>query len=658
LQWTDTARAFTLIAVLAGRVDAQPAPLPLTILDVPFISQSEALCGGAAAAMVLRYWGERGLTAESFGHLVDRSAAGIRTDALLNDLRSRGWTAITLDGTEDAIAAELDRGRPVVTLIEDRPTRFHYVVVVGITPDAVVFHDPARAPLRVVGRAEFARRWQAAKHWMAVVVPGGREREAPPPPGPVTQSSSESCAQPIARGVSQAQAGELDEAERTLTAALSCGGAAAMRELAGVRVLQRRWADVEALSAVATAMEPKDAYGWRLLGTSRFVQNDPAGALAAWNHIGEPRLDLVRVAGLQRTRQRVVEELINARPGRLVTFDLVLRSERRLRDLPAAISASVELVPTSGGLAELRGTIDERPVVPTDVWSYAATGAYAASRRELRVSSGSLTGGGERLRAEWRFWPGRPRIALSLDAPAPWGGVWSVSGFRERERFTDSGPEAETRSGGFVEWSNWIHPVVRLSLAGGLDDWDRIGTLVRSRADVRVVTRGSRVSVRAGGEAWGGSAAFSRADAVITATSSTARAGRVLVARAGAASGSTNLPELLWFAGDTGQARETLLRAHPLVDDGRLEIEQMGRRLLNASVEAQYWRSTGIVRAAAAVFVDAARTAGRFDAAPRGDVDAGVGFRLALPGASGIIRADVATGLRHDGTRWSVVYEP
>ena len=31
----------------------------LTILDVPFISQSEALCGGAAAAMVMRYRGAR-----------------------------------------------------------------------------------------------------------------------------------------------------------------------------------------------------------------------------------------------------------------------------------------------------------------------------------------------------------------------------------------------------------------------------------------------------------------------------------------------------------------------------------------------------------------------------------------------------------------------
>ena len=653
MRWTDSARTVILIAVLAGRVGAQPAPL--SILDVPFISQSEALCGGAAAAMVLRYWGERGLTAESFAHLVDRSAAGIRTDTLLNELRSRGWNAVALDGSEDAIDRELRQGRPVLTLIEDRPSRYHYVVVVATTPETIVFHDPARAPLRVTGRAEFARRWQAARRWMAIVVPGEREREVPPSPA-VVAAASTSCERLIADGVSQAQAGDLERAERNLTQALSCGGAAAMRELAGVRVLQRRWADVEALSTTATAMDPTEPYGWRLLGTSRFVQNNRAGALAAWNRAGEPRLDLVSIAGLERTRQRIVERLIAAPAGTLVTADLVTRSERRLRELPAAASSSVEVVPRPGGLAELRGTINERPVVPRDVWSYAAVGAFAASRQEIRLSTGSLTGGGERLRGEWRFWPGRQRIAVSFDAPAPWGGVWSAGGFRERERFTGELQPVD-RSGGFAEWANWLSATIRVSFAGGIEDWDQIGTLGRSHADVQFVTRGGRVSLGAGADLWSGSASFSRSDVGITAVTSTARTGRVYTARAGAATGSARLPPLLWFAGDTGQTRETLLRAHPLVDDGRLRLDQMGRRLLNASVEAQQWWSAGIVRAAAAVFVDAARTARKFDSGHRGDVDAGVGLRVGVPGG-GILRADVAAALSHGGTRWSVVYAP
>ena len=173
-----------------------------------------------------------------------------------------------------------------------------------------------------------------------------------------------------------------------------------------------------------------------------------------------------------------------------------------------------------------------------------------------------------------------------------------------------------------------------------------------------MLSRGSHVHVRADAEMWAGAASFSRVSVNIAAASSATRAGLVYLGRGGAAAGSANLPPLLWFGGDTGQTRETLLRAHPLVDDGRLRIEQMGRRLWHASVEAQRWWSAGIIRTAAAVFVDAARVEHGADDAARGDVDAGVGLRLALPGAPGTFRADVATGLRHGGTRWSFVYDP
>ena len=442
---------------LAGPASAQPAPQPfdspltglaqgrpLSLLDVPFISQSEALCGGAAAAMVLRYWGERGLTADSFAHLVDRSAAGIRTTTLVEELRRRGWNATAIDGSPTNITNELPRGRPVLTLIQDRPGTFHYIVIVGDTADAIVFHDPARAPMRVMGREEFARRWEAAGRWMAVVVPGAADRAAPPPAVSAVPLDAGSCEALVADGVRRAQANDLDAAERSLTAALSCGGAAAMRELAGVRLLQRRWADVESLATTAVRVEPQDKYGWQLLGTSRFVQNDSMGALVAWNQAGEPRIDLVQVAGLTRTRQRVVERLVNASPGDLLTPASFLLARRRLADLPSAVSAQLGYVPVPSALVELRATVNERPIVPSDVWSYAALGATAAARREIALSTGSLTGGGERLTVSWRFWPERPRVGMSLDAPAPWGGVWGVRAFSEQQPFDDpSLPRAE-----------------------------------------------------------------------------------------------------------------------------------------------------------------------------------------------------------------------
>ena len=121
--------------------------------------------------MVLRFWGERGLTAESFAHLVDESASGIRTTTLIDDLRRRGWNANGVKGSDAILLRELERGRPTMVLIEDRPGSFHYVVVVASLPSTVVLHDPARAPFRAMARDEFARRWEAADRWVAVVVP-------------------------------------------------------------------------------------------------------------------------------------------------------------------------------------------------------------------------------------------------------------------------------------------------------------------------------------------------------------------------------------------------------------------------------------------------------------------------------------------------------
>ena len=60
-------RRAVLLLALAFFIRPLFSPRPVAdVLDVPFIAQSELLCGGAAAAMVMRYWGERGIDAESF----------------------------------------------------------------------------------------------------------------------------------------------------------------------------------------------------------------------------------------------------------------------------------------------------------------------------------------------------------------------------------------------------------------------------------------------------------------------------------------------------------------------------------------------------------------------------------------------------------------
>ncbi|MGH9349080.1 MAG: hypothetical protein ACRD26_17630, partial [Vicinamibacterales bacterium] len=76
-----------------------------------------------------------------------------------------------------------------------------------------------------------------------------------------------------------------------------------------------------------------------------------------------------------------------------------------------------------------------------------------------------------------------------------------------------------------------------------------------------------------------------------------------------------------------------------------------------------WWRASSAVAVGGAVFVDAARTARGASPAGLGphariDVDAGAGFRMALPGRSGLFRVDIARGLRDGRHAVSISWSP
>jgi predicted double-glycine peptidase len=625
---------------------------PLSVLDVPYISQSEALCGGAAAAMVLRFWGERDVDAGAFAGLVDPAANGIRTDALIADLQRRGWDATGIAGGDDRLSDELAQGRPVIALIEDRPAVYHYVVVVARHANGIVFHDPARVPYRVMALDEFARRWQAAGRWMAVITP----RDAAPAAATtltVTPPST-TCDQLVGEGVKAARDNQLAAAERALTAGLSCPGAA--RELAGVRLLQKRWDDVEALASAAVEQDAGDGYAWKLLGTARFIEDDPLGALRAWNRAMEPRLDLVQIDGLRHTRHRVVERLLDVKVGEVLTAGDFTRARRRLGELPSAATVRLTYQPAAGGRAELRGAVVERPLLPTSPLSLVAIGVSAAAAREVSVASGSVTGGGEQNAAAWRFWPHRERIALGVRAPPPWGGTWAIEGYDERQGFTGGMFEERERSGALLSQSDWITDHVRWTLGVGMDQWRGGGTLATVAGAARLVSRGDRWDVRADARTWMRGSPFTVGSVAARLQSSVEQRGLVWIVAGAIDAVSARTPGDLWAAGDTGAARTTLLRAHPVLSNGRLRISRIGRLVQTATVEGQrWWRVAGPIRAAAAAFVDVGRTSARPAGAPLRDVDAGIGGRFAAPGMPGTLSINLATG--SDGaTALSLVY--
>ena len=89
------------------------------------------------------------------------------------------------------------------------------------------------------------------------------------------------------------------------------------------------------------------------------------------------------------------------------------------------------------------------------------------------------------------------------------------------------------------------------------------------------------------------------------------------------------------------------------------DVEQIARRLHYASGEAQQWWSYKTkLQIGAAAFVDTAIARQRLFPDSKTDVDVGIGLRLSAPGFGGVVRIDIAHGLRDGDDALSFVYEP
>ncbi|MCR4374471.1 MAG: C39 family peptidase, partial [Acidobacteria bacterium] len=429
---------------------APPAPAPARpLLEVPYLTQTPELCGGAALAMVLRFWGDRDVFAEDFAHLIDKKTAGIPTNVLTTAAHNRGWSTLVTRASDTdpftLLRTAVDRGHPVIALIEHAPRLYHYVVVVGLTDEAVVFHDPARAPYRVVSRDAFDRAWAVTDRWMLAVQRTAGPGEPIPSTSPVPVPASPApeggaCGALVAQSVALAQAGEMEAAERGLLAAtrLCPGDAAPWRELSGLRFVARQWDAAAQLATTAVRLAPDDDHAWQLLATSEYLQGHWREALRAWNHVDQPLTDTITVTGAVRTQWPVITARLGLTPRQLLTPDIFTRAARRLAALPIASDSQLRFEPTPDGRATIEAVIVERPVLPSGVVPLAFIGARAIVLDEVRLDVAGPTGSGELWSATWNWSETRPRLAFQLDIPSPTPrvpGIVSVGVLWERETY-------------------------------------------------------------------------------------------------------------------------------------------------------------------------------------------------------------------------------
>jgi Peptidase_C39 like family len=644
--------------------------IAITTLDVPYLPQSDALCGGAAAAMVFRYWGDTHAGVQDFEPLVDRRAGGIADATLVSAIERRGWIVDRFDGSIARLDEHLANREPLIVLLADRGSRYHYVVVVGHRAGRVIVHDPSWGPSREIGDADFVKRWAPSNFWSLVVRPGGES-------GLKADTTTPSAAFSIVSGVagaSEDRCGVLldraiaDVAQRGLSAAdeildtvrHSCPESSRpLSELAGVRFAERRWHDAAALAREALMHDPRDAYALDVLGSSLFMQNDPAGALRAWNQVGKPTLDHVRIAGLHHSRYQAITEATHLTPGALLTADAFERARRRLDELPDRVTARLDIRPDADGSATVDIVIAERASIPRSVMDWSGVGLAAVVDREVTATLPGFTGQGEVWTAGWRFWTNRPRVDLGLAVPgfAGLSGIWRVDASWDAQTYAFANSSEllrESRTHAGVSIGDWLSAGWRYSLSGGVDEWSGGRRAASLGASIERRLARDRVSIVGQGETWlthGSVPAFNSVTIRGGWTSSLVAAGWSYAAAGGWQHVSDQAPLGLWPGAGDGHARAELLRAHPMLDDGIVNVTSasiFGRTLTFGNAEAQRWFDrTWPARLGVAVFGDVARASRTAQAQdPPLQIDVGGGLRVRVPGVKRVLRVDVAHGVR------------
>jgi hypothetical protein len=244
-------------------------------------------------------------------------------------------------------------------------------------------------------------------------------------------------------------------------------------------------------------------------------------------------------------------------------------------------------------------------------------------------------------------------VAAAFDAPAPFGGVWGAGIFGERQSYVRDGAVLEeSRRRAEFHVSNWTNTGLRWEGVVAVDRFHdarapTAGPALAVGVSAQQRLAGDRVYLEARAGSWAGGTTTWRLSVRSEWRSHASNEGTVWIAHAGEDIAAPDAPLALWPGAGTGQGRDALLRAHPLIEDGIIQSGTFGRRLVHGGAEWRRWMQLPgkPIRLAPAVFVDQARAyRGLEGISQPWQSDVGAGVRLAIPG-SGVFRIDIAHGL-------------
>jgi hypothetical protein len=598
------------------------AALPeAALLDVTFLPQGRLLCGGASAAMVLRYWGAEDVYAEDFRDLVDEDDGGIATAPLVEAVRARRFRAVPLRADRDEVRLHLSSGRPLIALLRFSERRFHYVVLTGYSGDELLMHDPSVGPDQRRTFESVFERWAASDYWALLITP----------------------LEPLPA-----------KAEVETPGSPANGDVLVLRERASASFLEENWSEAASWAAAALELAPEDVHARSIFAASLFLSGERERALEAWNAGGKPTLDRVEIGGLARTRQEVLYRYLDVSPGEALRVEDYRKAKRRVADLPTLDRARVSYEPLGEDRAKLVASVAEKSLFEPLRSALLRGTVEAIAYREVRGALSSPTGGGERLESGFRFWEERPKLWVSMTAPRLLGlpGIGSLEGYFERQTYALSGspgPVEESWRGARLSFGDWLSSHTRAGFQMGFHQEGTTGSWIAFGGGIERRLAGDRVSLRADASQWLGTAgAGSFREAGASAAAVLFERDRwSLRARVDGRLVSENAPLGAWPGAGSDNARPLLLRGYPLLKDGVLVGEGFGPKLLHGTLEMErtLWRPA-FLKVGLAAFVDWARVYGR-DAGSGSLWSPGAGLRFDLFGRT--LRLDTATALGRGG---------
>ena len=282
---------------------------------------------------------------------------------------------------------------------------------------------------------------------------------------------------------------------------------------AELHLRQGRLAEAEAVATHLTRIRPESDYGWELLAASRYLQDDPHGALRAWERSRPPVVRDIEIRILGHSGSRAPGSgadpvrMTGIRADRPLTVEGLVRGERRLVALPAAARVRVGYQALSGGEAAIQGTVVLRAKHPFAGSELVAHALRLLSGRVDIVTADPL-GRFERWELSGTVEGTLRRAGLVLAHPALLGfGVWRWEVDHEVGRYGSTllGEAArEARTG--IGWSHtdWVAGVLRGTIHGRLDLRPGRGTFAGAGMGWTLLSLSARSSVGAKATGWTG----------------------------------------------------------------------------------------------------------------------------------------------------------